>query len=58
MRMGRLLFARGAHAWRTFPGRALGEPASTVDERRFRAIRPLHAAAFTLLPADSPQVSA
>ena len=40
------------------PGRALGEPASTFDERRFRAIRPLHAAAFTLLPADSPQVSA
>jgi uncharacterized protein len=24
----------------------------TLDERHFRAIRPLHAAAFTLLPAD------
>ena len=29
----------------------------TFDERHFRAIRPLHAAAFTLLPADSAQVS-
>jgi predicted nucleic acid-binding protein len=26
----------------------------TLDERHFRAIRPLHADAFTLLPADSP----
>jgi predicted nucleic acid-binding protein len=25
----------------------------TLDERHFRAIRPLHADAFTLLPADS-----
>ena len=24
----------------------------TLDERHFRAIRPLHAVAFTLLPAD------
>ncbi len=24
----------------------------TLDERHFRAVRPLHAAAFTLLPAD------
>jgi uncharacterized protein len=30
----------------------------TFDERHFRAIRPLHAAAFTVLPADSPQLSA
>jgi uncharacterized protein len=29
----------------------------TFDERHFRAIRPLHAAAFTLLPADSAQKS-
>jgi predicted nucleic acid-binding protein len=26
----------------------------TLDERHFRAIKPLHADAFTLLPADSP----
>lgn len=25
----------------------------TLDERHFRAIRPLHADAFTLLPADA-----
>ena len=25
----------------------------TLDERRFRAIRPLHAEAFALLPADA-----
>jgi len=30
----------------------------TLDERHFRAIRPLHATAFTLLPTDSPQASA
>jgi uncharacterized protein len=29
----------------------------TFDERHFRAIRPLHAAAFTLLPADSAKKS-
>jgi uncharacterized protein len=29
----------------------------TFDERHFRAIRPPHGAAFTLLPADSAQVS-
>ena len=29
----------------------------TFDERHFRAIPPLHAAAFTLLPADSAQES-
>ena len=30
----------------------------TFDHRHFRAIRPLHAVAFTVLPADGPHVSA
>jgi predicted nucleic acid-binding protein len=30
----------------------------TLDERHFRAMRPLHADAFTILPADSPDLAA